>query len=93
MNFQISPTKTAPQKEIPQNFSKGLAYLAADHYLSAPSPNACCTASEQLAKKVRDGLTDADNVGYHVEPDSAGKNAVRSLARVPSERDSWRIVE
>ncbi|MCU0709118.1 MAG: hypothetical protein MUF23_12585 [Pirellula sp.] len=64
--------QTDPNKEISQNFLKALADLNADHYLSRPSLTRPFPNRNGREKKVRDGLTDADNSGYHVGPNSTG---------------------
>jgi hypothetical protein len=50
--------------------------MDADHYSSRPSLKQPVPNGAGRKKKVGDGLTVADDVGYHVGPKSTGKTAI-----------------
>jgi hypothetical protein len=68
--FDAHRNKRQHRKENPQNFSKALADQNADHYPSPPPLERFDPEKTDDEKKVRDGLTGAEECGYHVGPNS-----------------------
>jgi hypothetical protein len=82
--------QTESRKETSQNFLKALADRNADHYLSRPSLTRPFPNRNGREKKVRDGLTDADNSGYHVGPNSTGSLESDACKKLRHPSFSWR---